>query len=245
MAEVARISVTPVKGFRLVHPAEVELTEHGVPHDRVFSLVWADGSRVRSSLNAWHNLAEAEYDGRTLGVRFPDGSRVEADADQVGEELTIVFEEEEVPAQVVEGPWTEPLSRLAGQPVRIVRAARANAGKDAPVSLVSDGSLARLQREAGQPLDARRFRMLFELSGCSEHEEDSWHGRRVRIGSAVVHVASPVVRCAVTTRDPATAEKDFDTLSLLQRYRGQVVFGMLADVERPGRVRVGDEVVPL
>jgi hypothetical protein len=245
MPEVSRISVTPVKGFRLAHPSEVEVTEHGVPHDRVFSLVWGDGSRVRSSLNAWHNLADAEYDGQRLAMRFFDGSRVEGDADQLGEELTILFEEQEVRVRVVEGPWGEPLSRLAGKPVRLVRAAQPNAGKDAPVSLVSDGSIARLGREAGQALDPRRFRMLFELSGCAEHEEDSWRGRQVRIGDAVVRVDSPVVRCAVTTRDPATAEQDFDTLSLLQRYRGEVVFGMLADVEQPGRVRVGDEVVPL
>jgi uncharacterized protein YcbX len=210
----------------------------------VFSLVWEDGSRVRSSLNSWHAVAEAEYDGRRLAMRFPDGSRVEADADVLGEELTIVFEEP-VRVRVVEGPWNEPLSRLAGKPVRLVRAARPNAGKDAPVSLVSDGSIARLEREAGLQLDPRRFRMLFELVGCAEHEEDGWRGRRVRIGNAVIRVDSPVVRCAVTTRDPATGGKDFDTLSLLQRYRGEVWFGMLADVEQPGRVRVGDEVVPL
>ena len=43
MRTVARISVTPVKGFALLHPDEVELTEDGVAGDRRFLLVNADG----------------------------------------------------------------------------------------------------------------------------------------------------------------------------------------------------------
>jgi uncharacterized protein len=242
---VARISTTPVKGFRLGHPDAVDLTERGAAGDRLFSLVWAEGGRVRSSLNAWHGGVEARYEDGRLAMSFADGSVVEGDGNALGEKLTVVFGEHEVPARVVEGPWTEPLSRLAGKPVQLVRGSHSNAGKDAPVSLVSDGSLSRFEREAGRSLDPLRFRMLFELAGCEEHEEDGWRGRSVQIGEAVVSVHSPVVRCAVTTRDPATGEKDFDTLSLLETYRGEVVLGMLADVEQSGRVRVGDAVTPL
>ena len=245
MRTVARISVTPVKGFRLAHPEAIELTEHGARSDRLFSLVWADGVRVRSSLNAWHNKVEARYDAGLLTMRFEDGTVVEGDAGALGEELTIEFGDHRVPVRVVDGPWEETLSELAGRPVRLVRGTHGNAGKDAPVSLVSDGSLGRLELEAGRSLDSRRFRMLLELAGCEEHEEDGWRGRRVQIGDAVVRVVTPVVRCAVTTRDPVTGANDFDTLSLLARYRGEVVFGMLADVERPGRVRVGDAVAVL
>ena len=61
----------------------------------------------------------------------------------------------------------------------------------------------------------------------------------------------PVPRCVVTTQDPATGVKDFDTLKriaeyrpLMQESRG-IPFGMYAEVERPGRVAVGDPVEPL
>jgi uncharacterized protein YcbX len=88
--------------------------------------------------------------------------------------------------------------------------------------------------------------MLFELDGCSPHEEDTWDGLVFEIGSAVVRVGGPVDRCAVTTRDPDLGERDLDTLRLLKEYRGQrevdgaVLFGVYATVERPGVVRVGD-----
>jgi uncharacterized protein YcbX len=44
--------------------------------------------------------------------------------------------------------------------------------------------------------------------------------------------------------------QDLDTLRLIKDYRGvrdgkYVDFGVFGDVERPGRVRVGDSVLPL
>jgi MOSC domain-containing protein len=245
--EVGRISVTPVKGFLLAHPEEVELTEHGVPGDRLFSLVEENGTRVRSSLNAWHNLVTAVFDpaAERLVMRFPGGEEVAGDALPADDVLDVPHDGRVVRARVVSGPWTELLSGLAGRPVRLVRTAHANAVKDAPVSLVSDGSLVRLSREAGRDVDARRFRMLFEIAGCSEHEEDDWIDRLVRLGDAVIRVAEHDVRCAVTTRDPDTAQRDLDTLGLLAAYRGTVTFGVLADVAEPGRVRLGDPVEPL
>ena len=86
--------------------------------------------------------------------------------------------------------------------------------------------------------------MLFEIAGCSEHEEDAWIGRLVRIGDAVIRVDAHDVRCAVTTRDPDTAKRDLDTLGLLAGYRDAITLGVLADVVEPGRVRLLDPVEP-
>ena len=144
------------------------------------------------------------------------------------------------------------MSALAGSPVRLVRADHLAAVANAPATLVSDGSLARFAAAAGADgVDARRFRMLFELAGCQPHEEDDWEGRCFSIGSAVVRVGAGVDRCAVTTRDPETAIRDLDTLRVLADYRGRrasdgaVLFGVYATVEAPGRVRVGDAIEPV
>jgi uncharacterized protein YcbX len=111
--------------------------------------------------------------------------------------------------------------------------------------------VAELARQAGRDtVDGRRFRMLVDLAGCSPHEEDSWAGRRVRIGAALLEVGGPVPRCATTTRDPGTGVRDFDTLRAIAGYRGRrdghdIDFGVYARVVEPGRVRVGDAVEPL
>ncbi len=49
MTSVARISISPVKGFRLSHPEEVELGPDGVAENRRFFLIGPDGERLRSS----------------------------------------------------------------------------------------------------------------------------------------------------------------------------------------------------
>lgn len=251
---VARISVSPVKGFRLSHPSEVVLGPNGVEENRRFFLVDAAGQRLRSSRTPWPVCVQADYDARTERLRmgFPDGAVFEGDARGTGERLHSTTGTIDVRGAVVPGPWEEPLSRLGGGPVRLARADRAGSGLNEPVTLISDGSLNRLAREAGRDvIDARRFRMLFELEGCDPHEEDKWEGRRFAIGAAVIRVGGPVDRCAVTTRDPETGERDLDTLHLLADYRGRresdgaVLFGVYGSVIRPGRVQVRDTFEPL
>jgi uncharacterized protein YcbX len=96
-------------------------------------------------------------------------------------------------------------------------------------------------------VDARRFRMLIELEGGGAHEEDSWVGGRIGLGGTVLRISKPVPRCAITTHDPDTGERDLDTLRAIRDYRGQVdgkdlMFGVFGEVETPGMISVGDEV---
>jgi uncharacterized protein YcbX len=248
---VARISAAAVKNTRLRHPASVELGPDGVVENRRFFLVDGAGNRLRTSLTAWPALVKARYDplAERLALGFPDGTEIEEDAHGSGERLICQAGGRDVTVCVVEGAWGEQLSDLAGHDVRVVRSDAVGASLTEPVTLISDGSLARLARQAGhESVDARRFRMLFELAGCEPHEEDGWEGRLLRLGEAVVRVGGPVDRCAATTRDPETGERDLDTLRLIKDYRGQrdtdgaVLFGVYARVETPGVVCVGDPV---
>ena len=251
MRTVARISVTPVRGFQFEHPAAVELTERGVVENRRFFLVDGEGNRLRSSLTAWPIEVEGRYDAvrERLWMRFPDGREVEGSSLGNGAEVEGVFKDGRVvPARIVDGEWTELLSALAGHPVRVARPEQPGECLVQPVTLVSDGSIARLSREAGVEVDERRFRMLFSLAGCGEHEEDGWASRLVQVGEALLRVGGPVDRCAATTRQPETG--DLDTLRLIRSYRcvrnGEAIdFGVYATVEESGRVRVGGPVEPL
>jgi uncharacterized protein YcbX len=249
MPTVSRISVTPVQGFALDHPHEVELTERGVLENRRFFLADDRGNRLRSSATAWPCRVRGEYDAgaEVLHMVFPDGSEVEGSTLAAGERIVVSHPNRTVAGRIVHGPWEDPLAALAGYPVRIVRSDLPGARLHAPVTLLSDASVERLGREAGRAVDGRRFRMLFGFAGCEGHDEDEWQGRLLRVGEATLRVGGPVERCAVTTRDPDTGETDLDTLQLIAGYRGRaagepVHFGVYAFVENPGRVRVGDAV---
>jgi len=249
---VSRISCTPVRTFRLDHPDEVALGLEGFEGNRRFLLVDADGERLRSSATSWPIVLRAQFDPRaeTLRVVFPGDVVHEASARGSGERLSPQVGEQRVAAAVVPGPWEPGLAELAGHPVRIARLERPldAFGLHHPVTLVSDGSLRALSELAGGAVDARRFRMLFELAGCDAHEEDGWNGRRLRVGEAILRVGGGVARCAFTTRHPETGVRDLDTLRLIASYRGRrdddgaILFGVYADVEQPGVVHVGDRV---
>jgi uncharacterized protein YcbX len=119
------------------------------------------------------------------------------------------------------------------------------------VSLLSDGSVAELARQLQVTrLDSRRFRMLIDVEGAAAHEEDAWIGRQIAVGTAVLQVTKPDARCAITTHDPDTGERDLDTLRTILEYRGfraddpehRIDFGVLGEVAVLGRISLGDEV---
>lgn len=250
---VTSIAVTPVRCFGLTHPKEVRIERDvGVVENRRFFLVDEAGERLRSSVTYWPVVLTARYDAEAelLAVHFPDGSVAEGSALELGEEVSPTVGDDVVPSRIVEGPWTERLSRLAGHTVRIARPERPGAALEEPLTLMSEESVDRLAHEAGRKVDGRRFRMLFTIRGIRAHEEDDWAERLVRVGDAVIRAGGPVPRCALTTRSPETGERDLDTLKLIRGYRGvrdgeAIEFGIYARVEEPGRVRVGAPVEPL
>ncbi len=252
---LARLNVTSVKSTWLRHPASVQLTATGIPTNRRFHLVDEAGRlftgadhgplvRVRSTLDP---------DAETLSIAFPDGSVVTSAANLLGDPHVTDVWGRPVPGRFLLGPLAEAIGAFVGRPLRLVRADIEGDGSDVHrLSLVSLASVRDLGARHDRPqLDSRRFRMDLELDGCDPFEEDTWAGRTVRIGDAVVRVLGPIPRCVVTTQDPATGLKDFDTLKriagyrpLMQQPRG-VPFGMYAEVEQPGRIAVGDPVEPL
>ena len=185
-----------------------------------------------------------------MTLTFPDGRVVEGEV-ELADPVVTDFWGHRVEGRVVAGPWGEALGGFAGRAVRLVKADMPAGAIDAePLTLVSSESVAEAAHQVGvDQVDSRRFRMLLEIEGCAPHEEDTWFGRHVRIGETVIEIGGPVPRCATTTRDPSTGQRDLDTLREIAAYRGRrggkdIDFGVYAQVVRPGRVRVGDTVEP-
>jgi uncharacterized protein len=253
---VVRICVAPVKALHVLNPDEVELTHAGVAGDRRFWLVDANRRLVNGKRHPALMRVHAGWDeaSRRLALAFPDGSVVEGEVEP-GEPFEAELYGTPHPSRLVAGPWQKALSEFVGEPVTLLwsEGGAQDRGSDRGgwASLVSRGSLDRLAVEAGstETVDGRRFRMLFEIDGVEPHEEDTWLGRRVAIGDAVIVPLGDVGRCVVTTCDPDSGTSDFDTLKLLAGYRREGVteplpFGVYCDVAAPGRVRLGDVVRP-
>ena len=255
VVRVTRISIAPVKGLALVHPDEVELEATGVRANRRFYIVDADGRRYGQIRNGRLVRVRPQYDpeDERLTLTFPDGTVAHGTV-ELGDEITTDFYGRPVTGRLVRGPWSAALSEAFDRPLRLVQAPP-GAGVDrgrGQVSLISEASLQDLAGHAGndQPVDGRRFRMLFQVDGVAAHGEDLWQKRRLRMGDALVRIHGTVGRCAITTQNPETGVPDSDTLRVLREYRGfnakrELDFGVYGEVLEPGRVRVGDTVEAL
>ena len=246
---VAWIAWTPVKSLSLSFLQEATLGPTGLAGDRTFFLVDAEGRLVNGKRVGALVRASSEVDEGRLRVHLPDGSELEGEVELGAAVETSFFGRRLVAGRVVEGPWAEALSELAGLPLTLVRAdergAALDRGSEAAASLVSTASLDALARAAGVDgsVDGRRFRMTFGVDGVEAHAEDGWLDRRVSIGEAVVVPRGNVGRCRVTTLDPSTGERDLQTLDVIADYRADVEtteplpFGVWCEVVEPGACR--------
>jgi uncharacterized protein YcbX len=249
-ARVTALSVTPVKGTRIQTVDSIDLERSGARGNRRFFVIDDRDRMVNAKVLGELQTVVATFDSGRLEMRFADGSCVEEEV-RAGAELTVRFFSRRRQVRLVEGPWSEALSRQLGVALRLVEDGSAvDRGAVGAVSLISRASLERLAREALVPdLDARRFRMLVEIEGVSANEEDAWVGRSVRVGEAEVRLEGHVGRCLITSRDPETGQIDLPTLDVLRDYRGEVPgateplpFGVYGRVVQEGRVEVGDAV---
>lgn len=123
-----------------------------------------------------------------------------------------------------------------------------------PISVLTTSTLDRLSALAPQSrFDPRRFRMNV-IIGTNEAGflENDWIGRELALGEAVrLRVALPDPRCVMTTLAQDDLPMDTDILRTLVRHnRIQVgdggrfpCTGVYAVVEKPGTMRIGDQVV--
>jgi uncharacterized protein YcbX len=252
---VAWISIAPVKGLALQHRESVRLEPFGVSDNRRFHLIGEDGRLLNGKQLAPLVRITADWDegnGR-LALGFPDGNVLEGEVELGDTVSTSFYGHRHVEGRLVVGPWSDALSEFVGQPVSLVQPTAIGAGNDRAgggVSILSTGSLEAIREAAGisEPVDPRRFRMLFGVEDVGAHEEDGWVGHRVQIGEAEVEVLGNVGRCLVTSRHPDSGARNLPTLDVLAEYRGDVEtterlpFGVWGGVTKPGVVHLGDPV---
>jgi uncharacterized protein YcbX len=250
---VTALSTTPVKGLRIGRRERLALESSGARGDRRFYLIDDRGRMINGKHSGALNAVTAELgDDHELTLRFADRAVVTGPT-ELGDELVTSFFSRPRAARLVLGPFSQALSRHAGESLRLVRAADGSPAIDrgaaGAVSIVSRASLARLAEFAGeQSLDGRRFRMTIEIDGVQPFAEDAWLERELLVGDASVRVRGHVGRCIVTSRDPLSGEIDVPTLELLRVFRAgaettePLAFGVYGEVLAPGEVALGDAV---
>ena len=250
MPSISAIYTAAVKSLALEPRTRASVGPSGIADDRRFHLIDGSGRLLTQRQRPRLALVTSSYDlaNDALSLTFPEGG-VLSDTVDLGEQVRTPIWGRPVSGRVAEGPWNEALSLLCGGPVRVVKTDDLGSSFDEfPLSLLSQASVDYLgRRTAGvKEFEARRFRPNFLIDGCAPHDEDFWLGGVVSFGAQLrLRVTAPDPRCAITTVDPDTGQRDFDIPRLLLTYRPGArapYFGVYAEVESPGEVSVGDRV---
>lgn len=224
LAQLFRYPVKSLRGEDLSH-AEVEA--RGLVGDRQWALRDPDGklgsgksSRRFRQMDGLLDL-RARYDGDTPVVAFPDGGELAGHGDAVDRAL----------------------SAHVGRAVRLAREDDVAHHDDGPVHLVTTASLRHLGEALGEEADVRRFRpnLLVDTPGLEGWVEDAWVGRELAVGEVRLRVVAPMPRCVMTTQAQDGLPHDPRVLRTVTA-RNDGNLGILAEVLRPGRLRVGDPV---
>ncbi len=111
--------------------------------------------------------------------------------------------------------------------------------------LLSVGSLSWLQANTPEGVvDARRFRPNLIVIAHGNQPELKWLGKHLRIGGAELRVTATTERCGMV----AFAQNELPEAPQVFRHivqENDAMFGVYAEVVRPGTIRLGDAVAEI
>lgn len=230
VGEVSSLIHYPVKSVAGEVCAALDLDERGAIGDRLWAVYTDDGgigsgktTRRFRKVDGLLGLSAHSDPSGTPVLRFPDGDQVAVD----------------------EATASERLSAHLDRPVRLARETHTPHHDDAPLHAITTSSLAKVAELTGERYDVRRFRanLLIDTGNEPGFVEDDWLGRELQIGSARLHVTTPMPRCVmVTMAHPAAGLPAAGGLLRTLGAAHDADLGVMVSVTVPGRISVGDAV---
>ena len=227
----------PVKSMQGELFDSVDVTAAGLAGDRSWALRDAATGLTLTARRAPELLFARGLviDGRAV-VRLPDGIETDSNDDLsrwLGRDTELIAATDQPATYEIatdaEDEANSPWRTWSGPAIAFHDSARAR------VSIIGEETL--------RTWPVRRFRPNVVSSGGAE---DGLVGASLRsTGGVVLDVLQQIDRCVMVTRpQPGGIDRDLDVLRTVNRERGSVL-GVGALVSQPGRLQVGDDLVPL
>lgn len=258
--KLSSLFIYPVKSLAGIAVAHWPVTQTGLKHDRKWMIVDADGQFMSQRKQARMALIKTALIDNRLRLSAPAMNDLALPLEPSGGEIVActIWKDRSM-ARSVSAEADRWLSRFLNQFCRLVyqpdddrrqvdplygSATDQVAYSDGfPFLIVSENSLAALNREMELALPMSRFRPNLVISGCDAFAEDTW--REISIGSIDFRLPKPCSRCIVPTIDQDTAEhgkEPLATLNRIRKWQNKVYFGQNALHDQCGELTVGDQV---
>ena len=256
---LSAINVYPVKSAGGLPQREWEVDDFGLRYDRRWMVVNEAGGFLSQRVHPKLALVRPELRPDSLVLRAPAMTDLAVTLEpEDGDDFAVTVwggETSGAPVSPAADRWFTTLLGISCRFVfmrkDVVRPVRADYAFDGertsftdgfPFLLISEGSLADLNRRLPDPLPMNRFRPNLVVAGAEPFAEDRW--RRIRIGSLTFRVAKPCPRCVMTTVDQSLGRPtSLEPLRTLATYRrnneGQVEFGQNLLHAGSGRLAIG------
>ena len=275
VGSVAAIHRYPVKSMLGEHVERGEVTGCGLDGDRAYAVLDRRGA-VGSVKHPrkWGPLLEcraARSGDGAVRVRLPDGTALDAGSAELDDRLSelvgrpVTVSDKPSDAGVLEravpayaGGASDESRRSAvtdatGTQVTSMRVADGTFLDFGAVHAVTTGTLTTLRGRHAGDFDARRFRpnLVIDTGDAPGFPEDTWVGRRIRVGGAVLEALMPTPRCVVPTLAHGELPADPAIMRAVARdHRVPVLdigpltcVGIYLSVVEPGPVGRGDRVL--
>ena len=217
--------------------AATRVARHGLAGDRAHALVDDRPRGGRISARAvpgvlrW-SAAHPEHPGDALGAADPPPPLVTSPDGE-----TMLFDDPRLPAA---------LSADLGRAVALRRLPSGEHDRHGTVLVTVEATREAVEQRLGRSLDLRRFRPNLHLVlDAPAFAEEGWAGRRIEVGEVSLRVRERCERCVVPTRNPAAPRERWPELLRWLFAEREGSFGVIAEVEQPGRIERGAGVLIL
>lgn len=234
IGQISKLVRYPVKSMAGIGMTSADLGWYGLPGDRRFALrrleesggfPWLTAGRLPALITYRPcDFDESSAELLPQRVETPDGELFDIRGAALRREIGDRF----------------------GSPVEIMQL-KQGIFDDAVISAITNSTIAQVCREAGVPVDSRRFRpnIVLDCSGCDPFGEDDWLGGLLIFGDGegapAIHVTKRDIRCMMINLDPETAKQDAKVMKAAVRLNDNNA-GLYATVVRTGTIRAGDTV---
>jgi len=254
---LSALNVYPIKSAGGISAREWEVDDFGLRYDRRWMVVDAQGRMITQRTHPRLGLARPAIEGEQLVVRTPAVDPLALPLHTVPAVSTMVTVWDDSCLALWQGEAaTRWFSALLGAEVALVYmpnttwrpaesayappSSRVSFADAYPFLLLSEESLAELNRRMVRPLPMNRFRPNLVIRGGPPFGEDEMGA--FAIGGIAFHPVKPCDRCVVTTTDQESAERGVEPLRTLATFRkqdGKVYFGQNVVHRGTGRLAVG------